>query len=106
MSEKATKVVIITEKVLFDRVAKAVEQAGASGYTVVDAGGKGSRGVRSTGNRASVAGAYDNIKMEIITRSPEKAQAIADLVREKFFKNYSGIIYLEGVEVLRPQKFE
>jgi hypothetical protein len=48
---------------------------------------------------------FSNVKIEVITADRSKATRIADQVAERFFGNYSGIIYLEGVEVLRPQKF-
>ena len=48
---------------------------------------------------------FSNVKIEVITADRTKATRIADQVAERFFDHYSGIIYLEGVEVLRPQKF-
>lgn len=104
MTYKATKIVIITEKIIFDGVTRIIEEAGASGYTAVAAGGKGSRGVRSSG-RPAVVDAFSNIKIEVITSSREMADRIADEVAVAYFENYSGITYLEEVEVLRPQKF-
>ena len=101
---KATKVVIITEKIILEKVAKLIEAAGARGYTVTPAGGKGSRGVRST-SQAAVIDELSNVKIEVITGSKDAANRIADEVAEQFFDNYSGITYLEEVEVLRPHKF-
>ncbi|WP_421708060.1 P-II family nitrogen regulator [Algihabitans sp.] len=104
MTHKATKIVIITEKLIQDGVARIIQQAGASGYTVVAAGGKGSRGVRSSG-RPAVVDAFANVKIEVITSNREMADRIADEVAATYFENYSGITYLEEVEVLRPHKF-
>ena len=104
MTHKATKVVIITEKLIFDGVTTIIEEAGATGYTMVAAGGKGSRGVRASG-RASVVDAFTNVKIEVICSTHEKANEIADRVAERYFTNYSGITYLEEVEVLRERKF-
>ena len=104
MTHKATKIVIITEKLIQDGVARIIQQAGASGYTVVAAGGKGSRGVRSSG-RPAVVDAFANVKIEVITSNREMADRIADEVAAIYFENYSGITYLEEVEVLRPHKF-
>lgn len=101
---KASKVVIITEKMILEKVAMVIEDAGARGYTVTPAGGKGSRGVRST-SRAAVIDEFSNVKIEVITGSKDAANKIADEVAEKFFDNYSGITYLEEVEILRPHKF-
>ncbi|MEM8697344.1 MAG: P-II family nitrogen regulator [Parasphingopyxis sp.] len=104
MTYKATKVVIITEKIIFDGVAEIIEEAGGTGYTVVAAGGKGSRGVRPT-NRASVVDAFRNVKVEVIVSSHEIAEQITDRVAARYFDDYSGITYLEDVEILRPHKF-
>ncbi|MEM6341707.1 MAG: hypothetical protein AAF729_11220 [Pseudomonadota bacterium] len=100
----ATKVVIITERVILDRVAKVIEAQGATGYTHVAAGGKGARGRRSI-ERAQVAGLSANVKIEAIVASEEMAEAIADAVATAFFEHYSGITYVEDVKILRPHKF-
>lgn len=99
----ATKVVIITERILLERVAEVIEAQGATGYTYVSAGGKGSRGKR-TQNRAHVSGLDVNVKIEVLT-SKQTGEAIADAVAEQFFENYSGITYLEPVEIIRREKF-
>ena len=65
MTHKAEKVVIITEKLILDRVLELLEDAGATGYTVTSAGGKGSRNVRSEA-RTTVAEAFSNVKIETI----------------------------------------
>ena len=101
---QASKIVIITEKIILKRVAEVIERAGASGYTVTPAGGKGSRGVRNTG-RANVIDEFSNVKIEVITGNRDTANRIADEVAETFFEDYSGITYLEAVEILRPHKF-
>lgn len=104
MTYKATKIVIITEKLILEGVTQIIEDAGASGYTVVAAGGKGSRGIRSSG-RPAVVEAFANVKIEVITASREMAEGIADVVAGRYFENFSGITYLEEVEILRPHKF-
>jgi nitrogen regulatory protein PII len=104
MTHKAIKIVIITEKVIFDGVVEVIEAAGATGYTMVEAAGKGSRGVRNEG-RAQVVDDLRNVKVEVICKSREQAEAIAEGVSARYFKNYSGITYLEEVEILRPGKF-
>ena len=100
----ATKIVIITEKVICDDVTDVMEELGASGYTLTGASGKGSRGVRSS-ERQALNDANANVKIESIVSSREIAHAIAKKVAEDYLGNYSGIIYLEEVEILRPEKF-
>ncbi|HBM83692.1 MAG: hypothetical protein NXH81_05380 [Halieaceae bacterium] len=104
MTYKAAKVVIITEKVILEQVAEVIEAHGATGYTVFAAGGKGSRGVRPTG-RAAVVDGFSNVQIEVITATHITAEEIAVDVAERFFQNYSGITYLEDVEILRSHKF-
>lgn len=102
---KAEKVIIITEKLIAKGVCSIIEACGATGYTIVAAGGKGSRGVRSISERASVIDDFSNVKIEVIVNDKDMAEAIMNKVTAKFFKNYSGITYMEYVEILRPQKF-
>ena len=104
MIHKAKKAVIITEKLILDDVIKIIEEAGARGYTVVAAAGKGDRGVRSGVD--SGLDVFTNVKIEVVARREEVARKIADKVSERFFDHYAGIIYLEDVEILRPEKFE
>jgi hypothetical protein len=54
---------------------------------------------------AIVSDSFANIKIEIITADPEVAKRIADEVAAKYFDNYSGITYLDQVEVHRLNKF-
>lgn len=105
MSKQASKLVIVTEKVLLKKIAKIIDAAGATGYTVVDAGGKGSRNVRSSG-RPTVSDSFSNIKFEVLTPNREMAVKISDEVAARFFDDYSGIAYLCSVmEVLHAHKF-
>jgi len=105
MTQQASKLVIVTEKVLLKKIAKIIDGAGATGYTVVDAGGKGSRNVRSSG-RPTVSEDFSNIKFEVLTPNREMAVNISDEVASQFFDDYSGISYLcDVMEVLHAHKF-
>lgn len=102
---KAEKVIIITEKMITKGVCDIVEACGATGYTIVAAGGKGSRSIRSTSESALVIDDFANVKIEVIVNDKTMAEAIMNRVTEKFFQNYPGITYMEYVEILRPKKF-
>lgn len=104
MAKPAKKLVIITEKLLLKQVAKILDASGASGYTVVETGGKGSRNMRSSG-QPSVSDTTSNIKFEVLTHSQEMALAIADQVAVQFFNDYAGIIYICEAEVLYAHTF-
>jgi len=99
MAQQATKLVIVTEKMLLRDVAKIIHASGATGYTVTAAGGKGSRDTRSSGQPA-VSDTFSNIKIEVITATEDVARDIADKVAKKYFGNFSGIAYLDEIEVL------
>ncbi|MGC9504812.1 P-II family nitrogen regulator [Baaleninema sp.] len=104
MTQQATKLVIVTEKLLLKKIVKIIDEAGATGYTVMEAGGKGSRNVRSSG-QPSVSDTYSNVKIEVLTANRDVAVKISDEVAERFFEDYSGITYLCDAEVLRAHKF-
>ncbi|WP_066383419.1 MULTISPECIES: P-II family nitrogen regulator [unclassified Anabaena] len=104
MTQQASKLVIVTEKLLLKQIVKIIDEAGATGYTVVAAGGKGSRNVRSSG-QPSVSDTYSNIKIEVLTANRDMALKISDEVAAKFFDDYSGIAYLCEAEVLHAHKF-
>ncbi|MCT7973615.1 P-II family nitrogen regulator [Laspinema olomoucense] len=105
MTQKACKLVIVTEKVLLKKVATIIEEVGATGYTVVAAGGKGSRGVRSSG-QPTVSDTFSNVKFEILTPNRDMAVKISDEVASQFFDNYSGIAYIcDVMEVLHAHTF-
>lgn len=104
MTQKACKLIIVTEKVLQNKITQIIDAAGATGYTVVSAGGRGSRNVRSSG-QPNVSDTYSNIKIEVLTIDRELALKIADEVAEQFFDNYSGISYISDAEVLHAYQF-
>ena len=104
MTQQASKLVIVTENLLLKKIAKIIDEAGATGYTVVAAGGKGSRNVRSSG-QPTVSDTYSNIKIEVLTPNRDMALKISDEVAEKYFDDYSGIVYLCDVEVLHAHRF-
>ncbi|MGD1944478.1 MAG: P-II family nitrogen regulator [Leptolyngbyaceae cyanobacterium] len=104
MAKPASKLVIITEKLLLNKVANIIDEAGATGYTVLETGGKGSRNVRSSG-QPSVSDTQANIKFEVLTENRDIALKISDRIALEFFDDYSGIAYICDAEVLYAHKF-
>lgn len=104
MSKPAKKLVIITEKILIKKVAKIIGECGATGYTVLETGGQGSRNVRSSG-QPNVSDTQANIKFEVLTEDREMAEKIADQVAIQFFNDYAGIVYICDAEVLYAHTF-
>lgn len=104
MAKPAKKLVIVTEKILLKKVARIIEEAGATGYTVVETGGKGSRNVRSSG-QPNVSDTQANIKFEVLTNNRDMSEKIADRVAIEFFNDYAGIAYICDAEVLYAHTF-
>ena len=104
MTKPANVLVIITEKLLLKQIAKIIDTAGATGYTVTATGGKGSRNIRSSG-QPSVGDTYANIKIEVLTPNRDMALNIADAIADNFFEDYAGITYLWNAEVLHAHNF-
>jgi hypothetical protein len=90
---------IITEAAIEHILIRDLERLGAGGYTVTDARGKGSRGVRSADWTTS-----SSIRIEVIC-DEHTAYAIADHLRRHYYDNYAMILYLSEVLILRPEKF-
>ncbi|WP_288023410.1 transcriptional regulator [Thauera sp.] len=98
-TEKRTLLTIVTEAVVEQTLLRDLDRLGVRGYTVSDARGKGSRGVRDA--------AWDeaaNIRVEVIcTRS--LAETLLGHLQQLYYSNYAMIAFLADVDVLRPEKF-
>lgn len=90
---------IVTEAVLESTLVHFIEEHHAHGYTITDARGKGSRGVRGAGWEAS-----SNIRIEVVCDAAT-AEGLAARLREHYYADYAMILFLSDVEVLRPGKF-
>ena len=90
---------IVAEAVLEPQLIEVVEEKGAGGYTITDARGSGSRGVRSAGWTHN-----GNIRLEVIC-TPEVADDITACLRERYYADYAMVLFITDVGVLRPDKF-
>lgn len=91
--------VLVCEEALEPLIGPAIIDAGAKGYTVCDARGRGARGVRDA--RWSLS---SNIRIEVLCTAPT-AQRILELVDRQFCDNYGLVIYMHDVEASRAGKF-
>ncbi len=101
----ATKLVIVTEHFLCEKVCKIIESVGSKGYTLVPAGGKGLHHLHPMSDKATVVEGFDNIKIEVVAHHRQQAERIANRVLEECFDEYPGIMYLEDVQICRPERF-
>ncbi|MCX8146612.1 MAG: transcriptional regulator [Azovibrio sp.] len=98
-TEKRTLLTIFTEATLEHVLIKDMDRLGIRGYTISDARGKGSRGVRDA--------AWDeskNIRIEIIC-ARQQAEDLLTHLQERYYSNYAMVACCSEVEVLRPGKF-
>ena len=106
MFHEATKITIISEQMLQDRILRILDQAGVGGYTVLPGSGKSKDHLSDGGgDRARVVRAFSIVQIETIVTDNERARDIARTVKSKYFEDYPGIVYLSPVEVLRPERF-
>lgn len=93
-----TKVTIIAEAILRERLIEVVLDAGATGYTCSHAEGEGSRHIRS----GDLPG--ENIRIETIVSEPVADRLLARLSTE-YFPHFALIAYLSEVRVIRGEKY-
>jgi nitrogen regulatory protein P-II 2 len=94
----AFRITIIAEALLEDRLIRDVKTCGAKGYTITQAHGEGTRGIRASQWEGG------NIKLETIV-SEAVADAILEMVASKYFQHFAVIAYLENVAVVRGEKY-
>lgn len=90
---------VITEAALEGTVVRDLDRLNAHGYTITDARGKGSRGVRDAGWEAS-----GNIRIEVVCEA-ETADAIAAYLQKHYYDDYAMILFMSDITVLRREKF-
>lgn len=101
----ATKLTVIAEHFLSEDICHIIEAGGGKGYTLIPVGGKGLHHLHPMLDQATVIEGFDNLKIELITSSRDKAEAIAKRIMEECLDNQPGIVYLEKVEVFRSERF-
>lgn len=91
-------VTIITERFFRNEILEKVKELGAKGYTLTDATGEGSRGIRASDWEGK------NVKIEIVA-SKEVGNLIIDYIADVYFENYAVIAYAYPVSVVRGDKY-
>lgn len=104
MTVPATKLSIIVERLLQPQVERALAAENVKGYSIFPGGGKGEHGIHPV-DSAAVVREFSIIKVEAIILDRGAAERIADTLAFECFKEQSGIVWLETVEVLRRAKF-
>ncbi len=98
-TETRTLLTVITEAAVEDSLVRELDKLGVHAYTVSDARGRGSRGIRDATWKE-----VGNIRIEIIC-SRSLAESALRHIQDRYFANYAMVAYLHDVEILRPEKF-
>jgi nitrogen regulatory protein P-II 2 len=91
-------ITVIAEEILENHLVRDLEEAGASGWTVSSAHGRGSRGLRAG---ASGGG---NVRIESVV-TQEVADRMLERLAEHWFPRYAVVAWVEHVEVVRGEKY-
>lgn len=91
-------VTIVSERILENRLLGMITAKGAKGYTLTEASGKGSRGVRASEWEGP------DVRIETLV-SPAVAEAILAEIAERFFEHYAVIVFAQDAEVVRGEKY-
>ncbi len=91
-------VTIIAEPVLESRITQELRALGASGFTVIEARGEGSRAIHA----AEIPG--NNVRIETIVPN-EVADRIVTFLASTYFTDYEVIAFLSDVAVVRGEKY-
>lgn len=91
-------VTIIAEAILEDKLVRELKKLGARGYTIGEARGAGTRGLKA------IDWEGQNIRIETLV-GPDVAERIMAHVAQRYFADYAVIVYSVDAEVLRSAKY-
>lgn len=93
-------VTVVGETVIMDDIAKDGVKLGATGYTLSEVSGQGSRGARAE----VMTGVAKTMKCEFVVPM-EVAEKILRHVSHDYFEHYACIAWLSDVQVVRGQAY-
>ena len=99
MKVPMTKLTVVSESLLREELLKLMRESGAKGFTITQADGEGSRGVRATEWEGP------NTRIETIV-SAQVADDIIDQLANSYFEDYAVIAWMTDVTVWRAKKFQ
>lgn len=90
--------VVVAEEAVAAKIVEDIKRLGATGYTMTDAHGEGSRGKR-VGRVGET-----NARIETVV-GPETADRILARLAEQYFPRYAVIAWTSDVQVVRGNKY-
>ncbi len=91
-------VTLVAEPILEDRLARDILEQGATGFTVIEARGRGTRGIRT----GDIPG--QNVRIETVA-TKEVAEKILKRIQSKWFPSFAVIAWAHPVKVVRGDKY-
>jgi nitrogen regulatory protein P-II 2 len=91
-------VTIIAEAVLEPRLLEEIQRLGATGYTLTEVRGEGSRGIRATEFEGK------NLRIEVLV-AEQTADRILRHLAEEYFPLYAVVAFVADVQVVRGEKY-
>lgn len=98
-NNKRKLLTVVTEAALEGTLVRDLDRLNAHGYTISDARGKGSRGVRNADWEIDAS-----IRVDVVCDAATAATIAAHL-KTQYYDNYAMILFTSDIEVLRPEKF-
>lgn len=98
-TETRSLLTVTTEAAIEHILLRDLERLGMCGYTVSDARGRGSRGVRNANWQEAA-----NIRIEVICPRTQ-AESLLDHIQRRYYADHAMVAFLTDVEILRPDKF-
>lgn len=92
-------ITIVTESVLEHHLEDDLDSLGVHGYTIVDARGKGSEGMRD-----DFWSNQGNIRIEIVC-DDKTSDVVTEFLYKHYYNDYAMMLYISDVSVLRSKKF-
>ena len=97
-TEALVLVTVVAEAVVEHRLVRDLAAVGAHGWTICDARGQGSRGVRADEFEGS------NIRLETLVAA-EVADLFLDVLARDYFPRYAVVAWTTPANVVRPAKY-
>ena len=94
-------VTVVGEAVIMEDIAELGLKLGATGYTMGEVIGHGSRSARNVG---STSGGAKTVKVEFVVPT-EVATKILDDISHEYFEHYAIIAWLSDVSVMRGEQY-
>ncbi len=89
---------VVAEAVLADRLARAMLDAGALGFTMTAAKGVGAR------NRSSVKASAPNVRIEVLAGAATM-KCLLDMLNEQWFPHYPMVAWESAVDLSYSEQF-